>query len=89
MSNAFLVFDRYQNLNLSFVKHKILVRPIYVTVHNLNSEVSGKPEACTWRVLNMVGRAPLIPLILAGNSSLTILYMFSKLQDSASFRLPG
>ena len=35
-----------------FVKHKIPVKPIYVTVRNLNSVVSGK--ACTWRVLGMM-----------------------------------
>ena len=34
----------------SFVKHKI--PPIYVTVRNLNSTVSGK--ACAWRVLDML-----------------------------------
>jgi hypothetical protein len=36
----------------SFVKHKIPVKPIYVTVRNLNSAVSGK--ACAWRVLGMM-----------------------------------
>ena len=36
----------------SFVKHKIPVKPIYVTVSNLNSVVSGK--ACAWRVLGMM-----------------------------------
>ncbi len=36
----------------SFVKHKIPVRPIYITVHNLNSVVSGKARA--WRVLGMM-----------------------------------
>jgi hypothetical protein len=36
----------------SFVKHKIPVKPIYVTVRNLNSVVSGK--ACAWRVLGMI-----------------------------------
>ena len=36
----------------SFVKHKIPVKPIYVTVHNLNSAVSGK--AAAWRVLGMM-----------------------------------
>ncbi len=36
----------------SFVKHKIPVKPIYVTVRNLNSVVSGK--ACAWRVLGMM-----------------------------------
>ncbi len=36
----------------SFVKHKIPVKPIYVTVCNLNSTVSGK--ACAWRVLGMM-----------------------------------
>ena len=35
----------------SFVKHKIPVKPIYVTVRNLNSVVSGK--SCAWRVLGM------------------------------------
>ena len=36
----------------SFVKHKIPVRPIYITVRNLNSIVSGKARA--WRVLGMM-----------------------------------
>jgi hypothetical protein len=36
----------------SFVKHKIPVRPIYMTVRNLNSVVSGKARA--WRVLGMM-----------------------------------
>jgi hypothetical protein len=36
----------------SFVKHKIPVKPIYVTVRNLSSVVSGK--ACAWRVLGMM-----------------------------------
>jgi hypothetical protein len=36
----------------SFVKHKIPVRPIYITVRNLNSVVSGKAHA--WRVLGMM-----------------------------------
>jgi hypothetical protein len=36
----------------SFVKHKIPVKPIYVTVRNLNMAVSGK--ACAWRVLGMI-----------------------------------
>jgi hypothetical protein len=36
----------------SFVKHKIPVKPIYVTVRNLNSVVSGKSSA--WRVLGMI-----------------------------------
>ncbi len=36
----------------SFVKHKIPVKPIYVTVHNLSLVVSGK--ACAWRVLGMM-----------------------------------
>ena len=31
---------------------------------------------------NMVGRVPLIPLLLAGNSTLTIPHMFSKRKDS-------
>ena len=35
----------------SFVKHKIPAKPIYVTVRNLISTVSGK--ACAWRVLGM------------------------------------
>jgi hypothetical protein len=39
-------------INGSFVKHKIPVKPIYVTVRNLNSAVSGK--ACAWRVLGMM-----------------------------------
>ncbi len=40
----------------SFVKHKTPVKPIYVTVHNLNSAVSGKAaaKACAWRVLGMM-----------------------------------
>ena len=36
----------------SFIKHKIPVKPIYVTVRNLNMAVSGK--ACAWRVLGMI-----------------------------------
>ncbi len=36
----------------SFVKHKIFVRPIYITVRNHNSVVSGK--ARTWRVLGVM-----------------------------------
>ena len=40
----------------SFVKHKIPVKPIYVTVRNLNSVVSGK--ACAWRVLGCLGMMP-------------------------------
>ena len=36
----------------SFVKHKIPVKPIYITVRNLSSVVSGK--ACAWRVLGMM-----------------------------------
>ena len=36
----------------SFVKHKIPVKPIYVSVRNLSSTVSGK--ACAWRVLGMM-----------------------------------
>jgi len=36
----------------SFVKHKIPVKPIYVTLHNLSSVVSGKTDA--WRVLGMM-----------------------------------
>ncbi len=36
----------------SFVKHKIPVKPVYVTVRNLSSVVSGK--ACAWRVLGML-----------------------------------
>jgi hypothetical protein len=36
----------------SYIKHKIPVKPIYVTVRNLNSVVSGK--ACAWRVLGMM-----------------------------------
>ena len=36
----------------SFVKHKIPVKPIYVTLRNLNSVVSGK--AAAWRVLGMM-----------------------------------
>ena len=34
------------------IKHKIPVKPIYVTLRNLNSVVSGK--ACAWRVLGMM-----------------------------------
>jgi hypothetical protein len=33
-------------------------------------------------VQNMVGRVPLIPLFLAGNSTTTIPHMFSKCKDS-------
>ena len=36
----------------SFVKHKIPVKPIYITVRNLSSVVSGK--ACAWRVLGVM-----------------------------------
>ena len=36
----------------SFVQHKIPVMPIYITVRNLNSIVSGKARA--WRVLGMM-----------------------------------
>ena len=36
----------------SFVKHRIPVKPIYITLHNLNSVVSGKMAA--WRVLGMM-----------------------------------
>ena len=34
------------------MKHKIPVRPIYITVRNLNSVVAGKARA--WRVLGMM-----------------------------------
>jgi hypothetical protein len=40
------------NIDGSFVKHKISVKPIYVTVDSLNSVVSGKYAA--WRVLGMM-----------------------------------
>lgn len=36
----------------SFVKHKIPVKPIYITLRNLNSVVSGKTAA--WRVLGLM-----------------------------------
>ena len=36
----------------SFVKHKIPVKPIYITLRNLNSVVSGK--AAAWRVLGIM-----------------------------------
>ncbi len=36
----------------SFIKHKIPVKPIYVTVRNLSTVGSGK--ACAWRVLGMM-----------------------------------
>ena len=36
----------------SFVKHSIPVKPIYITVRNLDSSVSGK--AMAWRVLGML-----------------------------------
>ncbi len=39
-------------IDSSFVKHKIPVKPIYVTICNLNSTVSGK--VCAWRVLGMM-----------------------------------
>jgi hypothetical protein len=39
-------------IDSSYVKHKIPVKPIYVTVHNLNTVVSGK--ACAWRALGMI-----------------------------------
>ena len=38
----------------SFIKNKIAVKPIYITVHNLNSAVSGKSLA--WRVLPALER---------------------------------
>jgi hypothetical protein len=41
-------------IDRSFVKHKIPVKPIYITVRNLNSTVSGKLEAGAWRVLGMM-----------------------------------
>ena len=44
-SLAFVVY-----IDGSFVKHKIPVKPIYVTIRNLNSVVSSK--ACAWRVLH-------------------------------------
>ena len=36
----------------SFIKHSIPVKPIYITVRNLDSVVSGK--AMAWRVLGML-----------------------------------
>ena len=36
----------------SFIKHSIPVKPIYITVRNLDSSVSGK--AMAWRVLGML-----------------------------------
>ena len=36
----------------SFIKHSIPVKPIYITVRNLDSVVSGK--AVSWRVLRML-----------------------------------
>ena len=36
----------------SFIKNKIVVKPIYITVRNLSSAVSGKSLA--WRVLGML-----------------------------------
>ncbi len=36
----------------SFVKHKIPIKPIYVTLRNLTTAVSGKEAA--WRVLGMM-----------------------------------
>ena len=36
----------------SFVKHSIPVKPIYITLRNLDSVVSGK--AMAWRVLGML-----------------------------------
>jgi hypothetical protein len=41
-------------IDRSLVKHKIPVRPIYITVCNLNLVVSGK--AGSWRVLGMMPR---------------------------------
>jgi hypothetical protein len=38
----------------SFVKHKIPVRPIYMTVCNLNSVVTVSGKARAWRVLGMM-----------------------------------
>ncbi len=39
-------------INGSFIKHSILMKPIYITVRNLDSSVSGK--AMAWRVLGML-----------------------------------
>ena len=39
-------------INGSFVKHSIPVKPIYITLRNLDSVVSGK--AMAWRVLGML-----------------------------------
>jgi hypothetical protein len=36
----------------SFIKNKIAVKPIYITVRNLSSAVSGK--SLSWRVLRML-----------------------------------
>ena len=41
-------------IDWSFIKHKIPVKQIYVTVRNLNSVMSDK--ACAWRVLGMMQR---------------------------------
>ena len=38
----------------SFIKHSIPVKPIYITVRNVDSSVSGK--AIAWRVLRMLPR---------------------------------
>ena len=39
-------------IDSSFIKHSIPVKPIYITVQNLDSVVSGK--AMAWRVLGML-----------------------------------
>ncbi len=36
----------------SFIKHSIPVKPIYITMHNLDYSLSGK--AMAWRVLGML-----------------------------------
>jgi hypothetical protein len=45
-------------------------------------EPSPTPCLCVAMAENMVGRVPLIPLFLAGNSTPTIPHMFSKRKDS-------
>ncbi len=51
MGDGTVPLDIVLYIDGSFVKHKIPVRPIYMTVRNLKSVVSAKARA--WRVLGM------------------------------------
>ena len=57
----------------SFVKHKIPVKPIYVTVRNLNSVVSGK--AAAWRVLDMMPSLHKSATLAQSDSKLRVVYL--------------